>query len=276
MNQTRDALVVEHLEKSYGDARVIDDFSFAVAEQELVTIVGPSGAGKSTLVRCCAGLLRPGSGRVEVAGSPIGKRPPAELMVVFQDYSRSLFPWMTVEHNVTIGLRERGLGARDARARAGEVLAAVGLEGRGKLHPWQLSGGMQQRVAIARALALRPKILLLDEPFGSVDAQTRADLEDLLLAVWEQYRMTVVVITHDMDEAVYLADRVLVTTAAPLRLKREIPIELPRPRDQLATKTAARYAERRAEVFAALRNDGGTPEEAARTAAGAPESGMVL
>src|SRR5829696_7369691 len=160
----------------------IDSVSFSVSEGALVCIVGPSGCGKSTLLRSVAGLLHPTHGTVRLHGDPVVGVPP-DLAVVFQDYSRSLFPWLTVLGNVQFPLQSRGLSRSERRVRATEALESVGLAATGRKYPWQLSGGMQQRVALARALAYRPSLMLMDEPFASVDAQTRADLEDLLLRV---------------------------------------------------------------------------------------------
>jgi NitT/TauT family transport system ATP-binding protein len=172
---------------------------------------------------------------------------------VFQDYSRSLLPWMTVERNVSFPLRYKGMSKQEAKAATAEALDAVGLGDRKKAFPWQLSGGMQQRVAIARALAYRPRVLLMDEPFASVDAQTRSDLEDLLLQVWERYAVTIVFVTHDIDEAVYLADRVLVLKA-PATVSMVADVHLPRPRDQIKTKSQPEFARLRGELLSALRH----------------------
>ncbi len=247
-------LEVRHLAKTYGAGatatHAIADVSFTVDPGEFACVVGPSGCGKTTLLKCIAGLLRPSRGEVVLRGKRV-TAPPEEMAFVFQDYSRSLFPWMTVEKNVSFPLSHKGVGKKEARAATEEALDAVGLGGRGKQYPWQMSGGMQQRVAIARALAYRPKILLMDEPFASVDAQTRAELEDLLLSIWQRYETTVLFVTHDIDEAVYLADRVLVLRA-PAHVGLTVEVDLPRPRDQLATKAHPDFAKLRSELFAAL------------------------
>ena len=194
--------------KVYGSAAgprtALADITFDVARGEFVCVVGPSGAGKTTLLRCLAGLMPPTSGEALFEGTPL-RCVPEGIGVVFQDYSRSLFPWLTVARNVDLPLRVRGMGRAGRAARVAEVLASVGLADAGRQYPWQLSGGMQQRVAIARALAYRPDLLLMDEPFASVDAQTRFELEDLILRVRAAFGVTVVFVTHDIDESVYLS-----------------------------------------------------------------------
>jgi NitT/TauT family transport system ATP-binding protein len=180
-----------------------------VGDGALVSIVGPSGCGKSTLLRCVAGLQAPAQGQIFLDGKPVDGVPD-DLAVVFQDYSRSLYPWLTVRDNVALPLRRRGMGKAERRAAAVTALEQVGLRDATGKYPWQLSGGMQQRVSIARALAYRPRLLLIDEPFGSVDAQTREDLEDLLLAIRGTGEMTILFVTHDIDESVYVGDRVVV------------------------------------------------------------------
>jgi NitT/TauT family transport system ATP-binding protein len=215
----------------------IAEVSFEVAKGEFVCVVGPSGAGKTTLLRCLSGLLVPTSGEVRFEGTPL-QAVPDRLSVVFQDYSRSLFPWLTVNRNVAVPLRVARVGKQQREARIQEVLHAVGLGDVGRSYPWQLSGGMQQRVAIARALAQQPDMLLMDEPFASVDAQTRFDLEDLILRVRRELDITVVLVTHDIDEAVYLADRIVVLTGAPSRVQEIVDVPLERPRTQLGTRSS--------------------------------------
>ncbi|WIX84141.1 ABC transporter ATP-binding protein [Amycolatopsis carbonis] len=233
---------------------VLHDVSFTAADGEVLTIVGPSGTGKSTLLRCLAGLLRPGHGEVCVLGKPVDGVPDG-LSMVFQDYSRSLFPWMRVGRNVEFPLRAAGVPAAERRERTAESLAAVGLGDARRKYPWQLSGGMQQRVAIARALACRPRILLMDEPFASVDAQTRADLEDLTLSVRDRFGMTILVVTHDIDESVYLSDRVIVLSRPPATVAEQVTVDLPAPRDQITTRSDPRFVHLRADVAAHIRGD---------------------
>ncbi|WP_033295333.1 ABC transporter ATP-binding protein [Amycolatopsis jejuensis] len=229
-----------------GDAAV-DDLSFTVESGQLACIVGPSGCGKSTLLRAIAGLLPPTSGTVSLHGDRV-TTVPDDLAVVFQDYSRSLFPWLTVAKNVEFPLRWTKLDKPARRRRATEALTAVGLSGVEGKFPWQLSGGMQQRVSIARALASRPVLLLMDEPFASVDAQTRFDLEDLLRRVQSEQGTTVLLVTHDIDESVYLGDRVLVLSKSPARIVADLPVDLPAQRDQITTRESARFVSLRGEV----------------------------
>jgi NitT/TauT family transport system ATP-binding protein len=215
-------LEIRHLSKSYGDTHAIGDLDFRVAEREFVSVVGPSGCGKTTLLKCIAGLLAPTSGDVVLEGDRV-------MALVFQEYSRSLMPWMSVRKNVALPLRRKSKAERSKLV--DEAVEAVGLTPHLDRYPWQLSGGMQQRVAIARALAYQPQILLMDEPFASVDAQTRADLEDLILEVRERYDVTIVFVTHDIDESVYLSDRIVVLTPSPTTVKEILDVDLPRPRD---------------------------------------------
>ena len=257
-------LQIDDLTKVYGKGEsqqvAMSGLTFGVDVNEFVCIVGSSGCGKTTMLRCLAGLMPSTSGVVKLLGK-IVTAPPKEMAYVFQDYSRSLLPWMRIEKNVSFPLKYKGRGKEEARKIAQESLAAVGLEGKGKLYPWQLSGGMQQRVAIARALAYRPSMLLMDEPFASVDAQTRSELEDLLLDIWKRFEMTILFVTHDIDEAVYLSQRVLVLHG-PAHVAAEIPIDLPYPRDQLETKRLSRFAELRSEIFTAIRRQKGKAEPA--------------
>jgi NitT/TauT family transport system ATP-binding protein len=245
-------LTVEGLRKTYGEHEAIRELSFEIADHELVCIVGPSGAGKTTLLKCMSGLLEPSAGRVAVDGREV-TAPPPEMAFVFQDYSRSLLPWMTVHGNVELPLRHKGLDGARVRELVARSLTAVGLEGTDDRYPWQLSGGMQQRVAIARALAYEPEILLMDEPFASVDAQTRADLEDLVLGLHRDLHVTTIFVTHDIDEAVYLGERVIVLSRPPTTVQEELEIPLPAPRDQVATKELPEFARLRAHVYRAIR-----------------------
>jgi NitT/TauT family transport system ATP-binding protein len=240
-------LAAEHLKKSFGPKDVLADITFTAAAAEFVCIVGPSGVGKTTLLRCLAQLGPADSGQVLIDGRAVTS-PPAEMAVVFQDYSRSLMPWMRVAANVELPLRRMRLSRAERSDRVQEALAAVGLPDAGHLYPWQMSGGMQQRVAIARALAYRPEVLIMDEPFASVDAQTRADLEDLTLSLRDRLGVTIVLVTHDIDEAVYLSDKVIVVSGSPARVAASVPVPLGREREQIATKAHPEFLRLRAEI----------------------------
>jgi NitT/TauT family transport system ATP-binding protein len=249
---TTTTLDVDRLAKTYsGGGRSVEavrDLTFRIGRGELVCIVGPSGAGKTTLLRCIAGLLDVSGGTIRLDGTPV-TGPPAGMAVVFQEYGRSLFPWLTVRRNVELPLKEKGLGRAERTAKVDAALAAVGLRDNADAHPWQLSGGMQQRVAIARAVAYEPSVLLMDEPFAAVDAQTRADLEDLLRDLWHQLGVTVLFVTHDIDESVYLGQRVLVLSNRPTVILEDVPVDLPDRRTQLETRSSPRFAELRSHVY---------------------------
>ena len=241
-------LEVENLTHTYGDAPpVLSGIDLEVKPGELVSIVGPSGCGKSTLLRCIAGLQAPTGGQVRLDGKPVDQVPD-NLAVVFQDYSRSLFPWMSVHDNVALPLRRRGMNRTQRQETALKALESVGLPDAAAKYPWQLSGGMQQRVSIARALAYGPEFLIMDEPFGSVDAQTREDLEDLLLRVRGNSGMTILLVTHDIDESVYVGDRVVVLSSGPARVRADLPVGLPTARDQITTRELPEFVHLRAEV----------------------------
>jgi NitT/TauT family transport system ATP-binding protein len=251
-------LEVRKLGKTYGTGakatRAIADVSLTVADGEFVCVVGPSGCGKTTLLKCVAGLLRPSHGSVVLRGKQVS-RPPEEMALVFQEYSRSLMPWMSVANNVLLPLRHKKLARKERRRLVEESLEAVALSNFSDRYPWQLSGGMQQRVGVARARADHPAILLMDEPFASVDAQTRGDLEDLILRVREEYGITILFVTHDIDESVYLADRVVVLTHAPTEVKEIVEVQLPRPRDQIATKELQEFAHLRGHVYRLVKRE---------------------
>ena len=246
------ALDVRGLHKVYeGHGRRVEavrDLTFAVGRGELVCVVGPSGAGKTTLLRGVAGLMKLTGGEVQLDGRVVDG-PPSGMAVVFQEYGRSLFPWMTVRQNVERPLKEKKMGRDQRRSAVDSALAAVGLSDSGQAHPWQLSGGMQQRVAIARAVAYQPSVLLMDEPFAAVDAQTRAELEDLVRSLWQGLGVTVLFVTHDIDEAVYLGERVLVLSDRPTVVLEDVRIDLPAERDQLSTRSLPRFAQLRGQIY---------------------------
>lgn len=247
-------LVVEDLSKSYGNHEVLGNINLKVRAGEFMSIVGPSGAGKTTLLQCLSGLTAPTSGSVALNGKTVVE-PPVEMAIVFQDYSRSLMPWMSVLDNVMLPLRSMTRDKEERRKKAVDALNEVGLNGHLNKYPWQLSGGMQQRVAIARALAYAPAIVLMDEPFASVDAQTRADLEDLILKVKNHLGITILLVTHDIDEAVYLADRVLVLGGKPTEVVDLVETHLGIERDQITTKATREFAELRTRVYQQIRHN---------------------
>jgi len=253
------------------EVEALRDLTFTVEAGELVCLVGPSGCGKTTLLRCIGGLLEPTGGAVRVKDQPV-TGPPADMAVVFQEYGRSLFPWLTVRDNVELPLKQRKLSRERRRRMVAEALGAVELHGTESAYPWQLSGGMQQRVAIARAVAYEPEVLLMDEPFAAVDAQTRADLEDLVRALWRRLGVTILFVTHDIDEAVYLGQRVIMLSASPTVVQEQLTVDLPDRRDQLHTRADPRFAALRTRVYqqiqAAKRGAGARTETASGAAAG--------
>jgi NitT/TauT family transport system ATP-binding protein len=248
-------LEVRGLHKLYqGRGRSVEalrDLTFSVEASELVCVVGPSGCGKTTLLRCIAGLLEPTAGEVLLEGARVGGPPPG-MAVVFQEYGRSLFPWMSVRANVELPLRAKRLQGQRRDELVSEALGAVGLGDVHSAYPWQLSGGMQQRVAIARAVAYEPHVLLMDEPFAAVDAQTRAELEDLVRSVWHRTEVTILFVTHDIDEAVYLGQRVLVLSSSPTVVQEDLTVDLPAERDQLTTRSDPRFTRLRTHVYAQI------------------------
>ncbi len=248
-------LEIQSLRKVYdGHGRQVEalrDVTFSVGAGEFVCVVGPSGCGKTTLLRCLGGLLNPTSGDLRVNGAPV-VGPPRQLAVVFQEYGRSLFPWLRVNENVGLPLKAMGMSKAERTALVDRALASVGLSEARSAWPWQLSGGMQQRVAIARALAFQPRVMLMDEPFAAVDAQTRAELEDLVRSVWQETGVTLLFVTHDIDESVYLGERVIVLSSSPTVVVEDIPIDLPAERDQLNTRGDRRFVELRTHVYALI------------------------
>lgn len=248
----RSMLDVRGLQKVYeGSGRRVEavrDLTFTVEAGELVCLVGPSGCGKTTLLKCVGGLLTPTAGEVFLGGERVTGPPPG-MAVVFQEYGRSLFPWMRVRENVELPLKQKKLPSARRRELVADALESVGLSDAAGAYPWQLSGGMQQRVAIARALAYEPDVLLMDEPFAAVDAQTRAELEDLVRGLWRQRGITILFVTHDIDEAVYLGERVLILSSSPTVVQEQLKVDLPAERDQLHTRVAPRFAELRTHVY---------------------------
>jgi len=232
---------------SYDGLRVVDEVSLDLPDGEVLAVLGPSGCGKSTLLRAIAGLVRPTGGQIRLDGTPVDGTPD-DLAVVFQDYSRTLLPWLSVRDNVALPLRRHGMNRATRRAAAVAALDAVRLADSARRYPWQLSGGMQQRVSIARALAYRPRLLLMDEPFGSVDAQTREELEDLLLTVQSIHTMTILLVTHDIDESIYVGDRVVVLGHSPGKVIADLTVDLPGRRDQITTRELPEFVHLRGTV----------------------------
>ncbi|MCC3267036.1 ABC transporter ATP-binding protein [Arthrobacter gengyunqii] len=273
-------LEVRGIQKIYkvdaGEVEAVRNLTFDLRPGELVCLVGPSGSGKTTLLKIIAGLMAPTSGEVLLEGTRITE-PPKDMAVVFQEYGRSLFPWMTVRANVELPLKTAGTPKAERTRLVDDALAAVGLDHVPTSYPWQLSGGMQQRVAIARAVAYQPKVLLMDEPFAAVDAQTRADLEDLVRHIWEKLGVTILFVTHDIDESVYLGERVVVLSSSPTVVQEDIVIDLPEDRDQLTTRSLPRFVELRNHVYEQIqlaKRNAGKQGAAAADGAGVPRSAV--
>jgi NitT/TauT family transport system ATP-binding protein len=242
---------VEKLGKSYGPLEVFRNIDLDVGSKEIVAIVGPSGCGKTTLLRCIDGLIAPSAGSIAIEGEEInGPRP--GIAMVFQHFG--LFPWKTVFANVAYGLRLAGASKTDIAERVPRFIKLVGLSGFENAYPYQLSGGMQQRCGLARALAIDPRVLLMDEPFAAVDAQTREILQFELLRIWEQRPTTMIFVTHSIDEAVLMGDRVVVLKGRPSAVSENIAIDLPRPRDR-ATLSHPRFAALREQVWTTLMDE---------------------
>ena len=244
-----------HKQFAKGERRVValQDIDLTVAEREFVAILGPSGCGKSTLLNMVAGFDQPTRGSVKVAGEEIAAPAPSRG-VVFQE--PALFPWLSVMDNVVFGPKTLGQPAASYRARAAQIIEQIGLSGFEASYPAELSGGMRQRVGIARVLIMQPQVLLMDEPFGSLDAQTRMVMQELLLEVWEREHQTVLFVTHDIEEALLLADRVCVMTARPGRIKKTIGVAIARPR-AIEVTTSPEFNALRREVLALIREESG-------------------
>ncbi|MGH9278823.1 MAG: ABC transporter ATP-binding protein [Acidimicrobiales bacterium] len=239
-----------------GPRRILEGITADFRDGELVSIMGRSGTGKTTLLRVLCGLIEPTAGSTITFRDMPVTGPPEGVVFVFQNYGASLLPWRTVEKNVALGLEGRASKAV-IRERVAGALATVGLSERAKDYPWRLSGGMQQRVQLARGLAMDACVLLMDEPFGALDAMTKGSLQDELQRVHLDRKPTVAFVTHDIDEAVYLSDRILILSGSPATITREIPVDLPRPRDQLATKELPEFLRLRRQVYDEIVRDDG-------------------
>jgi NitT/TauT family transport system ATP-binding protein len=248
------ALSVLKLTIRFGARTILDAIDLDVREGEFLCVVGPSGSGKTTLLRVLAGLVLPAEGKVLFEGAEISA-PSRDRAIIFQDYSKALLPWRTVRGNVALSLEARNVPADEQDAIIGELLAKMGLSRAKDQFPGQLSGGMQQRVQIARCLAQEPKLLLMDEPFGALDAMTRQALQDEILQLAAEKKITTVFITHDLEEAIYLGDRVVVLGRSPATVVESMDIELPRPRNQLTTREDSRFLAYRHRLFKLLAHD---------------------
>lgn len=243
--------VMQHYRSGGHEVTAIDDVSLAIRNKEFATILGPSGCGKTTLLRVVAGLVRPTRGEVFLDGHAI-TGPGRDRGMVFQTYT--LFPWLTVRENIRFGLQLSGMAKADQETVAQQFVNKVGLHGFENAFPKALSGGMKQRVAIARALANNPDVLLLDEPFGALDAQTRSLMQELLTQIWEEFHKTILFVTHDVEEAIFLSDRVFVMTARPGRIKAEIAVPLERPRSY-ELKASQTFLRLKTEALALIREE---------------------
>ena len=255
-SQPADYLLLSGIRKTFGSGEsatvALGNIDLGVREGEFLAVVGPSGCGKSTLLQIAAGLAQPSAGQVTFGGKPVTS-PPEGIVYLFQQYGRSLFPWRTALENVAFAIEHRpGMTRARSREQSRAFLEMVGLGEFAGRYTWQLSGGMQQRVVIARALAAEPRVLLMDEPFGSVDALTRLELHGLILELWTRHKFTAVLVTHDVDEAVFLSDRIAVLSKRPSQIVEVIDTALPRPRDSIASRESARFIELRHVLLAKL------------------------
>jgi NitT/TauT family transport system ATP-binding protein len=231
---------------------VFEDLSYKIPERSFLSVIGPSGCGKSTLLRLISGLERPTKGYIIFNGREIDG-PPKGMIYVFQQYTKSIFPWLTVLQNIEFGLTsQKKMARREAREKCLEYVHLVGLDGYEDYFPAQLSGGMQQRVAIARALICEPKVLLMDEPFSALDAMTRAILQELLLKIWETVPVTIIFVTHDVEEAIFLSSKIISLSRPPAIVKDEVTIDLAYPRDQIKTRGEERFMSIRQHLFGSI------------------------
>jgi NitT/TauT family transport system ATP-binding protein len=235
-----------------GPLAVFNGLSLEIGRGSFLSIIGPSGCGKSTLLKLISGLEPPTQGVVHFNDNPVNC-PPKGMIYVFQQYTKSILPWRTVIENVEFGLRaQRSVSRKEARERCREYIDLVGLKGYEDYYPYQLSGGMQQRVCIARALICEPDVLLMDEPFSAVDAMTRAILQELVMRIWQKLPITILFVTHDVDEAVFLSTRIVSLGKAGVGIAEDVEIDLPQPRDQIATRAERKFTELRQKLFASI------------------------
>ena len=258
---------LKNIGKTFDSFTALKGVSLDIEAGAFVSLIGPSGCGKSTLLEILGGLLAPSSGEILLKGKRVSG-PPPEVIYVFQQYNRSLFPWRTVRNNIAFGLEAMGMSAAEIGEKCSEYIELVGLSGFEHHYPHQISGGMQQRVAVARALARQPDVLLMDEAFGSVDAQTRAGLQDLLLRLWREYRFTVMFVTHDIDEAIYVSEKVVVLSSSPASIRTTIVTDLSYPRHQVRTRETERYLAHRRQLYSLVFSDNGSEAELAASREG--------
>lgn len=247
---------VRNLSKTFkskhGALTVFDKLNCTIERRSFLSVIGPSGCGKSTLLKLISGLETPSGGEIQFNDRAV-KGPPKGMICVFQQYTKSILPWRTVIENVEFGLRaQRSVSRKEARERCREYIDLVGLKGYEDYYPYQLSGGMQQRVCIARALICEPEVLLMDEPFSAVDAMTRAILQELVMRIWQTLPITILFVTHDVDEAVFLSTRIISLARAGGGIAEDVPIVLPSPRDQIATRADPKFTELRQKLFASI------------------------
>jgi NitT/TauT family transport system ATP-binding protein len=242
------SIAFDHVDVELGGRKIIDDLTLPIADGEFVCIVGPSGSGKTTALRLIAGLIKPTRGTVYFRGHPL-QEPSRDIAVVFQDYSRALLPWRTAAQNVSLALEARNIPARERAPVIAALLAKVGLKDHAGKYPTEMSGGMQQRLQIARCLAQQPSVLLMDEPFGALDAMTRQSLQDEILSIVKDTGASVFFVTHDLEEAIYLGDRVIGLRANPGRIGATFAIDLPKPRDQLSSREQPEFLRLRRQLF---------------------------
>ncbi len=233
---------------AFGDHLVLGKLSFEIQRGEIICVVGPSGCGKTTALRVAAGLIAPTRGEVTFSGAPV-RGPRRDVAIVFQDYSKALLPWRTAAGNVSLALEAMGTARKERAGRIAALLARVGLPGSADKYPSQMSGGMQQRLQIARCLAQEPAALMMDEPFGALDAMTRQGLQDDMLEIAASSQATIFFVTHDLEEAIYLGDRVIGMLPHPGRIGIELKVDLPRPRDQIATRESAEFLRLRRALY---------------------------